>query len=130
MFRGVFRLCSGFPGFRTSAGEADRYCQENNLILVLMIETHFKTAVISIETMFRRFVETHLQSSLFMINRLVNETNKNLAPVINQALSVRASLGSNSNTFFFSRKLSVKGAYYRSITSRIFSTLRELSKSF
>ena len=83
MFRGVFRVCSGFPGFSTSAGEADRYCQENNLILVLMIETHFKTAVISIETMFRRFVETHLQSSLFMINRLVNETNKNLAPVIN-----------------------------------------------
>ena len=64
-----------------------------------------------------------------MINKLVNEPNKNLAPVINQALSVRASLGSNSN-IFFSRKLSVKGAYYRSITSRIFTPLRELSNGF
>lgn len=43
-----------------------------------------------------------------MINRLVNETNKNLAPVINQARSVRASLGSNSNIFFFQENCLLK----------------------
>ena len=98
----------------------DHFCQENNFILLLMIETHLLNGAMTGIACFSVLVETHLQSSLFMINRLVNKTNKNLAPVINRALSVRASLGSNIN-LFFPRKLSVKGAYYRSITSTIFS---------
>lgn len=63
-----------------------------------------------------------------MIKRLVNETNKNLAPVINQALSVRASLGSNNNHFFFKENCLLKELTDRSITSRIFSPLRAIER--
>ena len=74
-----------------------------------MIETHF----LDCNDKHRNdvspfFVETHSQSFLFMINRLVNETNKNVAPVINQALSVRASLGSYSNFFFLQKNCLLK----------------------
>lgn len=105
----------------------DHFCQENNFILLLMIETHLLNAALTGIACFSVLVETHLQSSLFMINRLVNKTNKNLAPVINRALSVRASLGIDINFFFqencLLKELTTDQSRVRSFRQRVIERL-------